>query len=82
LKKYACHDVEKQIVWLPKSGAKIEVSRNVTLVPWYLLIIFIISLYFDIILSTSSSFSDFNEMYFLFFDVRLQDTSLLYQKLE
>jgi hypothetical protein len=24
LKKYACHDVEKQIVWLPKSGAKIE----------------------------------------------------------
>jgi hypothetical protein len=32
----------------------------------------IISLYLDIILSTSSSFSDFNEMYFLFFDVRLQ----------
>jgi hypothetical protein len=24
LKKYACHDVEKQIVWLPKIGAKIE----------------------------------------------------------
>jgi hypothetical protein len=24
LKTYACHDVEEQIVWLPKSGAKIE----------------------------------------------------------
>jgi hypothetical protein len=28
LKKYACHDVEKQIVWLPKSGAKIEDSTQ------------------------------------------------------
>ena len=30
------------------------------------------TVYLDIILSTSSSFSDFNEMYLLFFDVRLQ----------
>jgi hypothetical protein len=28
LKKYACHDVEKQIVWLPKSGGKIEDSTQ------------------------------------------------------
>ena len=28
MKKYACHDVEKQIVWLPKSGAKIEDSTQ------------------------------------------------------
>jgi hypothetical protein len=28
LKKYACQDVEKQIVWLPKSGAKIEDSTQ------------------------------------------------------
>jgi hypothetical protein len=28
LKKYACHDVEKQIVWLTKSGAKIEDSTQ------------------------------------------------------
>ena len=28
LNKYACHDVEKQIVWLPKSGAKIEDSTK------------------------------------------------------
>ena len=28
LKTYACHDVEEQIVWLPKSGAKIEDSTQ------------------------------------------------------